>query len=179
MLSDETILLRAPEPEDLEFLYQWENDTSLWQYGNTQAPLSRFVLREYLREAAKDIYSTRQLRLMICMKDQPSQAIGAVDLFDFDPLHLRAGVGILLDQAHRKQGFAAQSLGMIKEYARVQLGLHQLFCSITENNPESISLFESSGFELCGVQKHWTRIGSRWYSQHLYQCLLIPENEYQ
>lgn len=177
MLSDERLLLRAPEPEDLEILYQWENDTSLWQYGNTQAPLSRFVLREYLREASKDIYTTRQLRLMICLKDQPTPAIGAVDLFDFDPVHLRAGVGILLDQSYRKQGFAAQSIGMIKEYARVQLGLHQLYCSITENNPESMSLFESAGFELSGIQKHWTRIGTRWYAQKMYQCMLIPDKD--
>ena len=38
MLSDNFIRLRALEIEDLDMLYLWENDTSLWHYGNNIAP---------------------------------------------------------------------------------------------------------------------------------------------
>ena len=44
-LESENICLRAPEPEDLELLYEWENDSSLWIAGNTRAPYSKFQLR--------------------------------------------------------------------------------------------------------------------------------------
>ena len=38
LLSNETVSLRAPEPEDLELLYHWENNPEWWGLGNTLAP---------------------------------------------------------------------------------------------------------------------------------------------
>ncbi|MDR2041647.1 MAG: GNAT family N-acetyltransferase, partial [Tannerella sp.] len=64
LLENETVRLRAMEPEDLDFLYRWENDTRLWRYGNTMAPYSRFSLKAYLSDAHLDIFHARQLRLM-------------------------------------------------------------------------------------------------------------------
>ena len=34
------IKLRALEPEDLELLYQWENNDSYWLISNTVSPFS-------------------------------------------------------------------------------------------------------------------------------------------
>ena len=34
LLENKTIQLRAIEPEDLEVLYKWENDTDVWKYGS-------------------------------------------------------------------------------------------------------------------------------------------------
>ena len=42
------ILLRAMEPEDLELLYQIENNPALWKVGVTNVPYSRYQLRDYL-----------------------------------------------------------------------------------------------------------------------------------
>jgi len=39
------IILRALEPEDLELLYEWENDMANWLISNTLAPFSRFTLK--------------------------------------------------------------------------------------------------------------------------------------
>ena len=39
--------LRAIEPEDLDLLYQIENNTELWQVGATNVPYSRYT-RRYL-----------------------------------------------------------------------------------------------------------------------------------
>ena len=90
-ISGTNIHLRALEPEDLDILYHSENDSSLWQYGSTLVPYSRFTLREYLQNGQNDIYQTRQLRLMItCNKDK--KTVGTIDLFDFDPHHRRAAI---------------------------------------------------------------------------------------
>ena len=37
LLENERVCLRALEPEDLELLYRWENDSELWEVGNTLA----------------------------------------------------------------------------------------------------------------------------------------------
>ena len=88
------IKLRPLEPADIDLLYQWENDLSIWEISNTKTPFSKHVLAQYIVEAAKDIYETKQLRLII--QNENLEAVGAIDLFDFDPYHLRAGVGVLI-----------------------------------------------------------------------------------
>ena len=51
------VRLRAMEPEDLDFLYNIENDRELWNVGNTNVPYSRYVLHDYIANATNDIYS--------------------------------------------------------------------------------------------------------------------------
>lgn len=36
------IRLRAPEPEDLEVMFRFENATDVWEMSNTTGPYSRF-----------------------------------------------------------------------------------------------------------------------------------------
>jgi len=85
------ISLRAIEPEDLELLYEWENDTSYWIISNTVVPFSKYTLKLYLENSHKDIYEKGQVRLMIDhIPDNVS--IGTIDIFDFDPFHKRAGL---------------------------------------------------------------------------------------
>lgn len=42
------IRLRALEPEDLDMLYEIENDRSLWNVGATNVPYSRYTLHDYI-----------------------------------------------------------------------------------------------------------------------------------
>lgn len=94
MINDDIIRLRALEPEDLECLYQWENDMDLWEVSDTLTPFSLFTLKKYIETCHLDIYTTKQLRLMIERVDTNAR-IGLVDLYDFDPYHQRAGIGII------------------------------------------------------------------------------------
>ena len=65
LLENGNIRLRAVEPEDLDRLYSWENNTRLWDVGNTRNPYSRYILKQYIINSDKDIYENKQLRLMI------------------------------------------------------------------------------------------------------------------
>ena len=62
-LQGKHISLRALEPEDLEFLFQIENNESFWEVSHTQTPFSKFLLKQYLENAHLDIYEAKQLRL--------------------------------------------------------------------------------------------------------------------
>ena len=35
LLHNDIITLRAMEPQDVDLLYEWENDTDLWTVSNT------------------------------------------------------------------------------------------------------------------------------------------------
>jgi diamine N-acetyltransferase len=121
------IRLRALEPEDLELLYDWENNESYWTISNTVAPFSRFTLKRYLENSHRNIYETGQLRLMIDYLPEKA-TVGTIDIFDFDPFHKRAGVGILIAfEEYRRKGLASMSLKCLTDYCFSTLQLHQLF----------------------------------------------------
>ncbi|MGC8802593.1 MAG: GNAT family N-acetyltransferase [Bacteroidales bacterium] len=172
VLQNEALRLRAPEPEDLEWLYLWENDPEVWVSGTTLTPFSRYVLGKYLETAHLDIFETHQLRLMIELIDRPNRPIGTIDLFDFDAYHNRAGVGILIaDKTHRGKGYARQSLQLLIGYCFNTLGLNQLYCNIDPANQLSIKLFTQAGFEIIGLKKRWTRRGNVYHDEYLLQLL--------
>ena len=167
-LQGQHISLRAIEPEDIDTLYQWENDGDNWNVSNTQTPFSRFVLEQYIATAHQDIYNVKQLRLMIC--DQEKKAVGCIDLFDFEPNHLRAGIGILIaDKSDRKKGYASEALEILIEYCFLSLNLHQLYCNIGIDNEHSVLLFQKHGFKISGIKKEWLREGTNFKDELLLQ----------
>ena len=153
-LENETIRLRALEPEDLELLYRWENNPELWSLGNTMSPYSRYILKEYIRESHRDIFEVKQLRLMIELCSTGA-AIGTVDLYDFEPHHRRAGVGILIDSLYQRNGFAAQAMCVLMDYAFKYLKLYQLYVHIPIGNEPSKALFTRCGFTVTGILTDW------------------------
>ena len=176
ILEGNFVQLRAPEPEDLECLYKWENDTDIWQVSNTIAPFSRFVLKQYIESAHLDIYETRQVRFMIDLSNNidPAKTIGTIDLFDFDPYHNRAGIGILIgDNAERGKGFANDTLQTLIRYAFDVLKLHQLYCNISTENQQSLSLFKNNGFVIVGEKKDWLKGVDGWVGEYMLQLINI------
>jgi diamine N-acetyltransferase len=167
------LLLRAPEPADIDLLFRWENDTRIWHLSNTLAPFSRFAIEQFVLNSDKDIFASRQLRLMIDWHSAGSEikTIGSIDLFEFDPYHKRAGIGILIDESSRRHGFAFEALNLLIEYCFNTLNLHQVFCSIEQNNIESISLFTKAGFVNCGIKKDWLLRDGKWTDELMFQLI--------
>ena len=170
-LSYGNVRLRPLEPEDLDELYKWENDPSIWKVSCTQTPFSRYILKKYIEESHRDINETRQLRLII--ENTEGKAVGAIDLFDYEPYHQRAGVGILIyDIEERRKGLATDALELMSQYCKKALGFNQLYANVSSSNLSSISLFEKAGFRKIGVKEKWNRTSEGWSSEILYQKLL-------
>lgn len=166
------IYLRALEKTDLETLYACENDMAVWRVSNTQTPFSKHLLEQYLTVSHQDIYTNKQLRLMVC-HNESGKAIGTVDLFEFEPAHARIGVGVLIFEEFRNKGYAFDALNCLKTYAFETLLVNQLFCNISSSNRESISLFEKLGFENTGVKKKWNKISANEFEDELMYQLVI------
>ncbi|GAP44754.1 protein N-acetyltransferase, RimJ/RimL family [Lentimicrobium saccharophilum] len=166
------IRLRAPEPADIDILYHWENDPEIWHVSNTSAPYSRFAIEQYVLNAGHDIFNSRQLRLMIVTLESESVAAGAIDLFDYEPIHSRAGVGIMIGKAFRGKGYASEALALILDYCRNILNLHQVYCNISEDNAASIRLFDEAGFRKNGEKKEWLLLNGKWTNEFFYQLFL-------
>lgn len=157
LLENERISLRPLEPEDLELLYKWENDASLWDLGGTVSPYSYYILKEYIAGSYKNIYEQKQLRLMIIVKET-GQPIGMIDLYDFDPHNSRAGIGILIDALYQGNGYAKDAIKLIADYGFLFLKLHQLYAHIPTDNTPSRQLFASCGFTESGILRDWNSV---------------------
>ena len=170
MLKGKKIKLTALEPLHIDVLCQWENDTSIWKVSNTLTPFSKYVLEQYISNSNLDIYTTKQLRLMISNND--NIFVGCIDLFDFDPTNRKAGIGILIaENKNRKKGYASEALSLLIEYSFQILNLHSLYCNITVDNIPSLSLFQKHNFEIVGTKKQWIRNGNQWLDEHLLQLI--------
>jgi len=171
-LKGVAIYLRALEPEDLEFIYKVENDERIWEVSNTQSPYSRFLIKQYLENAHLDIYEAKQLRLVICTNK--AEVIGLIDLYDFNPLFRRAGIGILIiDQKQRSKGYGKEALQLIMKYGKSHLHLHQLYASINEDNKISQDLFTKADFKYIGQRKDWTLVNGAFKNENLYQHIYV------
>lgn len=169
-LKGKLVSLRALEPIDLEILYKWENDADNWNVSSTQTPFSHFVLEQYIASAHLDIYSVKQLRLII--SNEENIPVGCIDLFDFEPNHLRAGIGILIAEKNdRKKGYASEALELLIEYCFSTLNLHQIFCNISIENEPSVLLFQKHGFLITGIKKQWIRDGEKFKDELLLQLI--------
>ena len=169
-LKGKHIYLRALEPEDLEFIHTIENDESLWELSNTITPYSKFLIKQYLEHSHKDIFEVKQLRLVI--SDYEDKALGMIDLFDFDFKNSRAGVGVLVKETKNRQlGYGKEALQLLINYSFTHLGLHQLYCNISEENEASIKLFTSQGFNKIGLKEDWNYVDGTYKNEYIFQLL--------
>lgn len=184
-IEGKTVRLRAVEPEDLEVLYRWENDPAVWSVSGTTEPFSLHQMRRFIAEQqAADIFRTGQLRLMIeapaesreCAGKPSARSwrpVGAVDLFEFDPLHRRAGIGILIHaDADRQHGLASDALATLCRYGRDTLHLHLLWCHVGTENEASLRLFRGAGFIEAGTLHDWQWRADGYHDEVVMQKLL-------
>jgi len=142
LLSNDKITLRAMEPSDIDLIYKWENDTSLWTVSDTVAPYSREALMLYIANCANDIYANKQLRLMVTLT-ATGETVGTVDFLNFNPIHNRAELGVYICKEFQGQGLS--------------------------DNAASIAMVRHAGFEEVGILQSWIKTGKEYHNVVLLQ----------
>ena len=166
----EGLHLRALEPDDLAVLEQVENDTVYWSYSNQTEPFSLYTLKQYITQQSQDIFEVRQKRFVI--SDKQKDVLGFVDLFDFEPIHRRAGVGIFVPNVYRTKGVATKALQLMHTYVKEHLNLKNLYANISMENSSSIKLFAGAGYVEIGIKKDWNFYQGCFHDELLYQICL-------
>lgn len=171
MICNEKIIFRAPEPQDVDAMFRWENDRASWPDGRTRCPMSRHALWQYVENYSADILASGQARFIIVDRSS-SDYLGCVDLYDIDPINRRAGIGIYVESSARGQGIASMAIELLADYCRVDLGLHQLWAIMAADNQGSRSLFRRCAFKECGRLRSWIRQAEHYTDALIAQRLL-------
>ena len=160
------IKLRKIEPSDLPFLYQWENDATMWADSDTHNPLSRHDLHQYIENTTGDIYRDGQLRLIIedsqlsTFNSQLStKIVGCIDLFDFDARNRKAAIGMYIAPEARGKGVGKQAVQLLLDYAFGFLHLRMVYAIISVHNVACSHIYEQMGYLPSSLLKDWTLEG--------------------
>ena len=175
------IKLRKIEPSDLPFLYQWENDATMWADSDTHNPLSRHDLHQYIENTTGDIYRDGQLRLIIedsqlltlnsqlsytsSASDRSSESeirtsiLGCIDLFDFDARNRKAAIGMYIAPDARGKGVGKQAVQLLLDYAFGFLYLRMVYAIISVHNTACSHIYEQMGFTPSSPLANWTLEG--------------------
>ena len=149
--------LRKIEPSDLPFLYQWENDATMWADSDTHNPLSRHDLHQYIENTIGDIYRDGQLRLII--ESSEAGIMGCIDLFDFDARNRKAAIGMYIAPEARGKGVGKQAVEQLLDYAFGFLHLRMIYAIISVHNHPCSRIYEQMGFIPSSPLKDWTLEG--------------------
>ena len=164
------IRLRAMEPEDLDMLYTIENDRLLWDVGATNVPYSRYVLHDYIANSSGDIYTDREVRLII--ENGVGETVGLADITNFDAKNRHAEVGIVIAREHRQKGYALAALGQVIDYSSRVIHLHQLYAIVNADNEASLRLFRKAGFSDAASLNDWLYDGASYHTAVIMQIFL-------
>tara|TARA_B100001093_G_scaffold518208_1_gene602289 strand:- start:2691 stop:3191 length:501 start_codon:yes stop_codon:yes gene_type:complete len=162
------ISLRKPISSDLKQLLLWENDFQNKLYTDRPIFYSVDEIQNFL-SSDHDLLSKGQLRYIIVANEIP---VGCIDLYSYDLVNSRAGVGIFIDLKFRLTGYASKSLEMLKTIANQEYFISNLYAEIMANNIASIRLFEKSGFIKNGKKQNWIRKEDSFEDLYFYQILL-------
>ena len=178
--------LRKIEPSDLPFLYQWENDATMWADSDTHNPLSRHDLHQYIENTTGDIYRDGQLRLIVegiantpssnsLIASSPNSPItslpcilGCIDLFDFDARNRKAAIGMYIAPEARGKGVGKQAVQLLLDYAFNFLHLRMVYAIISVHNTACSHIYEQMGFTPSSPLANWTLEGDAilWQKSH-------------
>ncbi|MFT4660033.1 MAG: diamine N-acetyltransferase [Patiriisocius sp.] len=141
----DNIILRTVEKADSDLLLKWENHPETHAYNTDKSKYSKEDIENFI-DGNHDIHVDKQLRLMI-IQESSMEAIGTLDLFEFDDKEHTLGIGILIfEDKNRRRGYASEAMDIGIRYSSKHLLIKKIFCNIDPSNEKSIKFFKSKGF---------------------------------
>ena len=147
------ISLRRPKLLDLDQLFLWENNLDNSLFSDNPVFYTNDQLKDFL-SSHQDIFLDTQIRYIIDLSGSP---IGCIDLFDYDMINSRAGVGVFIDEKFRNSGLGFKALSLLKTISLKDYLISNLYANILSTNKVSIQLFEKAGFNKNGIKQNGSR----------------------
>lgn len=155
LLEKDNVRLRSMEPYDVDSLYMYENDSSLWSVSDNVSPFSKEALRLFIQASLEEIPND-QLRLMI---EYNGKTVGCIDLFEISRVNHHASVGILVyDNLSKQCGVASKALSLLEKFAYESLEMITLKAEVSTDNNIASQFFRKMGYTEIGIMKSWKRI---------------------
>ena len=161
------VKLRAVEPSDAEFFFEWNQDSEMtaamdWLWPPTSLEsVRRWVEEEARRRPTDDV-------LFLVIENREGERVGSISTHQCDR---RAGTfryGIAIRREHQRQGYASAAILLVLRYFFEELRYQKVTVNVHANNPASIRLHERLGFQLEGRLRRVVFTGGQhWDELHM------------
>ena len=143
------VVLRRPEPKDVDSLYSFRNDWAVIKHlVGFSAGYSRSNLEDWIK-----LHSSRTDEVLWTIADRDrDQCIGHAGLYQIDHRIRKAEFGIVIgDQTWWGKGLGKKVTEAVVAWGFSQLNLHKITLAVLTNNPRAIHIYEALGFRSEGV----------------------------
>jgi RimJ/RimL family protein N-acetyltransferase len=145
MLRGQKVILRAMTPQDLERLWEFNNDVEVELAGGGDPPLPQSLARLQADYEAKLGQGEREGTGFAIEADH--KFIGHCALFRFDQVARTCELGITIgDKDYWGQGYGREAIGLLLDYGFRFHNLHRVFLTVNGNNERAIRAYQACGF---------------------------------
>lgn len=116
-----------------------------------------------------------QVRFYVFLKEDPSNIIGTVCLYDISKVYSKADIGYKFSSKHHHQGYALEATEKMIQIAFSELELHRICAHVLEENQPSLRLLDKLGFEKEGTCRDYLCLNGVW-RDHLQYSLVARKS---
>lgn len=171
-LEGETIELRRHDRRYYPLYAEWYGDPEIWHLTSwTSTPMSHSAVERLFDQRES---SPMNDSFAIHVKGQ-SEPIGVISLMNISDTHDSADLSIILGRSgDRAQGYGADAISTLLDYAFDELELHRVGLSVFEFNEAAIAAYEKLGFRTEGRLRQTIKRDDNFYDAIL-MSVLKPE----
>lgn len=147
------VTLRQPREDDWQYVIHHMFDTPGRFFFNEEVDMPTDV-DQYKERFIASLEPGKRNYIGFAIENSDGEHVGIANLFDVDERHGKFGpIGILINPAHRGNGYALAAFRMLGQYMFNERRMHKWNSGYIEENKASAALHKKAGFMTEGVQR--------------------------
>ena len=167
------VKLRAVEPADAEFFFEWNQDSDmtshidwLWPPSSLES-VRRWAEEEARRRPTDDV-------LFLVIENRAGERVGSISTHQCDRRVGTFRYGVAIRREHQRRGYASAAILLLLRYFFEELRYQKVTVNVYANNPASLRLHERLGFQLEGRLRRMVFSGGR-HEDELHLGMTVEE----
>ena len=158
VLDAPRVRLRWLTTHDVDAIYAIFSDPQMMKYWSTPPMRVRVEAAELLARIHRQFADKSGFQWGVERKSD-GELLGTCTLFSIHAANMRAEVGYCLHSAHWHQGYMAEALSALIDYAFGVLKLRRLEADVDPNNESSLRILGRMGFQREGLLRERWNVG--------------------
>ena len=170
-LETDRLLLRGWEPTDVDAVFAYASDPEVTPFMAWDRHRSLADSRTFLDVFVAEKYAAQELDYCICLRSDPTDAIGGIGLYWSYRPHGTMELGYVLRRSAWGNGFVPEAGRRLIRHAFETTDVARVFAPIFAQNEKSRRAAEKMGLELDGVLRSAVQYRGRRWDEAIYSVL--------